>query len=146
MNRRLLDRYVLADVRNVGRSLQILQPLESGLELRLEISLLRKHSVLDEPPSGAKHAFELTLTLECNAVASEDPSQKYYAGSVAIRALLVTESDQIATADEVNSSAHAVARFLYPVARMELFRLFCGAKVTDAPIPWDLGAEISAKE
>jgi hypothetical protein len=141
MKRRLLDRFVLVEVKNLGRSLQVHKESEGVTELRVDITLTREHDFLEIAPLEATQAFQMIVTLEAHAASADDSNDKHFSGMVKIKAAFATFVDEKASEDELNENGHAIARYIYPVARMELFRLLCGAKIKEVPVPWDMGSE-----
>ena len=142
MKNRLLDRILLAEVRNTARSVEVMSTATGSMNAIQEVSFNRTHQLELSNP-GEPNRFSMTFTLSVVATNAEEPKESLYQGSVQMRAVFVGVDDHEIEKRAIDEQAHSIARFVYPLARMELFRLLAGAKLQDRALPWDLGPEIA---
>lgn len=143
MNRRLIDRVVLAVARIKGSSFILVNEREGQIDVAATLSVAQNHTLFvpAEDQQGAKQAYTTVINAVLDVKDSKDGAQILRAGAV-VEGLFVLMEGSPVTAEQLKGSSFDLARLLFPVARAEIARLLAQARMSDVPVQWDLPRDV----
>lgn len=138
MNKRLLDHLMLVEIRNAGRSLVLSSDLKKGVSYDIDVNCVRTHKYIGPSEEIAHAEVRLEMALEYR-LRESGAEENAVTASVRLHARFNSVPGATVSTEDVDEQAHALARLIFPAARLELLRLCAGSKIPDVHVPWDLG-------
>jgi preprotein translocase subunit SecB len=141
MKRRLLDRFVLVDVRVVGCDFKLYPSAGAVLEptnAHATIEVKPHNSLIENAPPGTKQVFESSVEVGVRLSPTAE-SSPFYELTLKILGLFSLAEGEPISVDDLAKDGQCFVRMLFPLARSEISRILGRARLPDLPLAWDTG-------